>query len=127
MIVSGQASADIRAVTVRYTAKNGGGELPGAVLPIRVALARRLGGAGPFAYFVAEIPRRADSCAGIALEAVDEAGESLRPVALTPSHVFDSPIPLAGSKECAAERDAEAFGSVLREMIETIVYELRLG
>ena len=103
---SGQASASLAAVVATYRMPSGETrERAADLLPIRPPIARRIGAAGPFAYFVAEIPAGADTCRGVAVEGRDGRGlavdrESLERFARAHR---SAPLVLPGTNGCRAD------------------------
>lgn len=124
VILAGQASAGIESITVRHRLRNGRPErTAAALLRVRPRLARRLGAAGPFGYFVAGVQQSADFCAGVVLEALNGNGERVR-TRIKRSRVFGSPVPLPGSDECAAENLADELSGAVHRMIEELALDL---
>lgn len=96
---------------VRYRTEDGDtAEWPAQSIRVGPRLARRLGATRPFAYFVGEIPKGADTCRRLRIEVRGRDAELIDAEALNAGTVFADGLPLPGSKDCEAGR-ASARGA----------------
>ncbi len=103
--VTGLASREVAHVFVRYRIDDRGTrEWPATVIRVRDRLARQLGVERPFAYFVGEIPKDADTCSRLIVEGRDGEAELIAGDQFRSSSVFGGEVPLPGSKDCKARR-----------------------